>query len=626
MRIRKNILASAVALGVPAIALYANSNSNAYVLVSGNGSITPLYPHSSYLGASYFVPAGGIFIAIAPGSKQIWEVVSVDGSPASIAVLDPQSGATLANIPLGVYVASLTFDPGGRYAYVSAVGYLIKIEVASRTVVRKVACSALGHTGQVAFSSDGSQLFLPYPSFPTDVLVAVDPVSLKTLSSIHLPFRARSILVSGNTLLVTGGTELLYLDTNTLQQTNSAAVAQNSALFGVSGDGSKIYLYADEDPGTNMAILDFLSGAILVSQPFSNGSLPRVILSPDGRQIVAASNPVLVVDPNTLSITRTIVPMGGVVDAAYVDPKTVLLLNNGSEAMVTINQETAQITASIPIDHADSAVADPKLGAVWVGGSVDSALSAVSAASNQVTKSFLMYGFSPAARVGNQIFGTDNSGAAYYNLATGAHGYLPPIINLGQNYYVDVGPGAVPPGGKSYWAPFGVYQGGGGDAQIPPGGIGIYSTASNTVVARIALPDFVSGPLVFGPEGTTAYIPSPNVIAVYDTRTLRNTQTFHYTTTFTALAISADGSRLYATDSIAVYVLDSATGAQRQFFPLPSPPSYYPGVMALSPDGITLFLTNWSANVVYLIDTTSGQIRQVPVGLGPSSIAVLPSN
>jgi len=48
-------------------------------------------------------------------------------------------------------------------------------------------------------------------------------------------------------------------------------------------------------------------------------------------------------------------------------------------------------------------------------------------------------------------------------------------------------------------------------------------------------------------------------------------------------------------------------------------------LMALSPDGTTLFPTDSSAEAVYLIDTTSGQVRQVPVGSFPSSIAVLAS-
>jgi streptogramin lyase len=157
--------------------------------------------------------------------------------------------------------------------------------------------------------------------------------------------------------------------------------------------------------------------------------------------------------------------------------------------------------------------------------------------------------------------------------------------------------------------------------QVPPGGIGIYDTASEALVARFVPPGYSAGPFVFAPDSATAYIVSPNVISVYDTRTLQSTQTFNYATTFTALAISSDGATLYATDGTAIYVLDSATGALEQLFPLPPP--YLTAAMALSPDGTTLFLINSHA-VVYLIDTTSGQVRQVPVVATPSSIAVLP--
>jgi YVTN family beta-propeller protein len=442
-----------------------------------------------------------------------------------------------------------------------------------------------------------------------------------------VPYAVYSIIVTGSTLLATYGTELLYFDTATLQQTGSAAVPEDSFLFGVSADGAEIYLYAETFAGPSvMAVLDLASGATLVLRQFPAYNLGIVLLSPDGRRIVVAGSSMLVIDPSTLETIGTVVPMG-VTGAAFLGSQTVLLLIGsfgGGVSMAVIDQSTAQVTAAFPVDAAEapeeeSAVADPKMGAIWVGGY---GLSVVSVASNRVVRSFFGYGFSPGARVGDRIYGAFNSSPAVYDLAAEDWHYLPGLSS--HVNFVDVFPGAASSDGKRYWAPFIVHRDADGP-QSPSGGIGIFNTTSNTLAARIAPPGYQAGPFVFGPDDATAYVACTNAIAVYDARTLRTSNTFIYATTFSALAVSSDGSALYATDGTSVYVLDSATGAQRQLYQFQSPKPYDPFAMALSPDGTTLFVTDPGSETVDLIDTASGQARQVPIGAG-SWIGVLPSN
>jgi hypothetical protein len=181
----------------------------------------------------------------------------------------------------------------------------------------------------------------------------------------------------------------------------------------------------------------------------------------------------------------------------------------------------------------------------------------VTADEERVVKSLLVYGFSPAARVGDRVYGTNTSAAAYYNLTTGANGYLPSIPDLGPNYFVQV-----------FWAqprrtnkPY-------SDGETPP------------------------------------YAP--------------------YATTFTALAVSPDGSALYGTDSTAIYVLDSRHGRAGAGVSAAGVPILLSGRDGALTRRTTLFLTNSLTNVVYPIDTATGQITQAPVGSFPSSIAVLP--
>lgn len=66
---------------------------------------------------------------------------------------------------------------------------------------------------------------------------------------------------------------------------------------------------------------------------------------------------------------------------------------------------------------------------------------------------------------------------------------------------------------------------------------------------------------MFSPDSSTVYIAATNVIAVYNTHTLQMMQSFPFDTTFLALAISADGSVLYAVEDDGVYTMDAGTGA-----------------------------------------------------------------
>ena len=635
--------AFAVAFALCLPALSTAGDSSAYVTLSNApGSITAFNPAKGSLGPSFFVPLGGTLMAIAPGTKQIWEVAATETQPVSIYILDPNSGSTLANIPVNVHPTAIIMDAAGTYAYLAgANGVLVKIAVSSRRIVQEVSLgSATSSAGCMALSSDGSKLFV---AAGTSSVFVLDPDSLTTLATISIPAGftgACSIFVSGNTLLVTDQVQLLYFNATTFQQTNSAPVRESSFLFGVSPDASKIYLYTDCLCVTpNISVLDFSTGTTLVSQTFSNVDLANVLLSPDGTQILVASNPVLLVDPTTLATTKTVWSVGIPNAAAYLNANTVFMLNyapTSGGAMAVIDQSTAEVTAVFPlgITPLSGLVADPTRDLIYAGAYYyeDGSPNVVSTKLNRIVANLpVTGGFSPAALMGGQVYGTMNSAAAFYDLATGASGFLPSALDLGSAYFVDVGLGFAPPNGRTYWAPFSVTEVGGGDANgssqpalsFASTRIAIYSTATNSVVARLAPPGRV-GPIVFSPDSSTAYIAGNNVIAVYSTQTLQNTATLKYATTFAALAISVDGSVIYASDGNAVYVLDASTGAQNQVFSLPSPASF--PTMALSPDGSTLFLTNDNGHAVDLIATATGQVTVVPVSFNPTGVIVVPSN
>jgi DNA-binding beta-propeller fold protein YncE len=604
------------------------AGSRAYVLSAGYsgttpGSITPFNTVKGSLGAAYFIPSSGSLIAVALGSRQVWDVVPAPITYAtSILILDPASGSTLATIQLNAASATgLIFDTAGKFAYLSANdlsgnGAIFKIDVVSRSVVQSVSFvpSANAYPGGMAFSADGSRLYL---AFQTEQVVVISTQSLETVGSIPIPFPLGGLFISGNTLLVTNYQQLFYFDAATLQQTNSVTVMDDSRVFGVSPDGTKIYLSAID----SIEILDFASGRQLASQTFVNMDLSNVSLSADGKRIVVASNPILLVDASTLATIKNVEAVDIPDSAAWLDATTVLMLNAPTGAMEVIDQSTATVTSTFPVGIGPvyGEVADPLGGVIYVGGP-DGTPNVISTKKNRIVKNLRVTGgFAPAVRMGDQIFGTSNSGAAFYNLTTGATGYLPEPIVLGQNYFMQVELGDASPDGKTYWAPFYVNRLAGPDIAVPSSGIAIYDAATDSIKSRI-VPPWGTGPLVFSPHSATAYIAGKNTIMLYDTRTLQNTATFYYGTTFVSLVISADGSVLYATDGGSlVYVLDAVTGAQMRVFTLPEKVIG----LALSPDGTTIFLPASASNTVYMVNTSSGQATAVAVPYTPSNVVVV---
>ena len=580
-----------LALSAPAIGI---CGSTAYVALQDyQSSITPLNISEGSLEKAYFVPPGSA-MAITPKTKDIWDFFP---GPASVAVVDAKSGATLATIALGValnpYLGfSIASDAAGSYVYACGVNEfpggnsntLFKMQGSSRRLVQT---AGLSGSGPLVFSSDGSRLFV----LTGQSVLAVDPASLATTATIALPGTATSELVSGTTLLVPIQTgQLLYYDTGTLNQTNSVPVRPYDAVFAVSSDGSKIYL--DSTGGeTTLEVIDFSTGTVLQRQQFAGLHETNALLSPDETQIVIPSEPVELIDAGTLTITNTIESVGSPSAAAWLDTDTLLTLYPAGT--VAVIDQSGNLSTIIPVgDEAGPIVADPKRGVVYVGCYL-SVPDVINEKVNRVTASLAApFGFGPGAVIGDRIYGAvPSTGPAVFDLSTGKAAYLkaPP---LPPGYYIFSFAGAAPPDGKTFWAPYLGLGDYGGEADID---IAVYDTATNKLIARLQ-PPFGNSPIVFSPDSSTAYVGSNSsgLIVVYDARTFEMTNMFSFPTqNMGLLAISPDGAILYATDGNNIYVLDAATGAQMQLFPLPAPVYAPSSGMALSPDGAVLYLSNY---------------------------------
>jgi hypothetical protein len=366
-----------------------------------------------------------------------------------------------------------------------------------------------------------------------------------------------------------------------------------------------------------MEIMDFSSGQILVTQalPDENPSL-----SPDGSRIVIASNPVLFVDPDTLAVDQTVWTVGFPACVAYLNPNTLLLLNPNTGAMMVIDQASAQVTDTFPLGFSPfGEVADPARDLIYAGAYISGygPVNVVSAKLNRVVANLGLSSFFPAAVAGNQLYVINDGITGAYNLAFGTYAALPLPITLGPGQHPYTSPGGVTPNGKAYWEPFSVHN----HTGLIASGLAVYATATNTVIGGF-LASLTARPPVFSPDSSRAYLAGPGNIAIYSTTTLGNIATFHYPTTFIALAVSPDGTLLYATNGEKIFVIDAATGAQQQTYSLPSAVS---SVMALSPDGTALFLVEAQfTSSVEMVDTATGLVTAISVPYPASNLVVLP--
>jgi len=110
-------------------------------------------------------------------------------------------------------------------------------------------------------------------------------------------------------------------------------------------------------------------------------------------------------------------------------------------------------------------------------------------------------------------------------------------------------------------------------------------------------------------------------VTVYDRETLKRLATIDIPGIVVESVLSPDGGTLYVSnfERNSVQTVDVATRRVKKEFPA----GLHPKVMVLSDDGTKLFAANWSGESVTEIDTATGKtIRTLPVGLHPRGMAL----
>ena len=158
-----------------------------------------------------------------------------------------------------------------------------------------------------------------------------------------------------------------------------------------------------------------------------------------------------------------------------------------------------------------------------------------------------------------------------------------------------------------------------------PNRVTVVNTTTNAVVGNISMPRGPATSLAISPDGTRVYAPNlwSGYLTVIDTGSNSIVDTVPIGTAPQGVAMSSDGQRVYIScgGSNAVYAVDTATNTVVATIPATG------GIIgiAVSPDGSRVYTANSQSKSVSVIDTaTNAVITTVPVGIGPPMLAVTP--
>jgi YVTN family beta-propeller protein len=127
------------------------------------------------------------------------------------------------------------------------------------------------------------------------------------------------------------------------------------------------------------------------------------------------------------------------------------------------------------------------------------------------------------------------------------------------------------------------------------------------------------------PSGKVFYVADQNLSGVHliDAATLTQVGFIHTGAGAHGLYPSRDTRSLYVSNRIAgtISVIDYATRTVRATWQIPNGS---PDMGGVSPDGNFLWLSGRYNSEVYVINTHTGTVRRIPVGLGPHGLCVVP--
>jgi YVTN family beta-propeller protein len=187
--------------------------------------------------------------------------------------------------------------------------------------------------------------------------------------------------------------------------------------------------------------------------------------------------------------------------------------------------------------------------------------------------------------------------------------------------------------GKAIWI-----RGGGGQLAMAPNGKTLYVASANTITPvnvatntagkRIVVAKQPDGPeaLAVTPNSKTVYAVNTVTVVPINAATDKAGRPIHTGATFVGLVFTPNGKRAYVLGGSNVVILINTITNKVEKAITVGPPGADPWAIAITPNGKTVYITNYGTGTVVPINTATNKTgKPIKVGAEPTFIAVAPN-
>lgn len=612
-----NTVIATIPVGVAPTNVSVSSNgSRVYVSNQGAASVSVIDPATNTVISTIPVGSGPGGLMGTPRGDKLYVANSNDGT---VSVIKTSDNTVQSVIPVGVQPAGLVVSPDGSRVYVTNYGDGT-VSVISTTADIVIGTISIGvHPVGIAISPDGNQLYVSNGSNYLSIVNALTyAVAAKIQLDVTYQIDPTGVAASPDGKFVyvadSHGYSVAIIAVNA-QAIFSFARLPYSSPYGleVSPDNSKVYVVNNEGFVSVVDVANATSSSPVsasvrvgnIPQSFGNFLLTGPVCTGTPVTFTITVNPSPNAKPPAITATNATGNISACMGTASVNPGIKQFTVSGSGL-------TGNITATAPAGFEVSLTA--------AGGFANSVLlnQSVGSVSNVV-----VYVRSTASAPAGNISGNvalTSAGAVTQNVpVTGTVNALPTITPVSNQTLasgtVTTGVTFAGTANTFTWVNDtpGIGLAAGGTGNIPA--FTTVNAGSSVVTATITATPQSSG---------LAYIASDNnTVSVVNIITNSIVATIPVGKNPVGVSVSADGSRVYITNSLSntVSVINTATNAVIATLPV----GINPFGISVSPDGSRVYVANPISNTVSVINTATNTVTAtIPVDLFPIGISVSP--
>lgn len=557
-------------------------------------------------------------------------VVSPDGrilyatSNDSLLVIDPTTARVQASICVGPHAADLALTPDGRKAYVTTeannakvAGFVVSVDLGASRVEAEIPMPPISEN--LAISPDGRSVYVPNPVNGT--VSVIDTTRDEVTEVLNVAPFPRDVVFApdGSLAYVTlSGDDsfVAVLDTGTMKEVDRVSIPLPGVRLSITSDGALLYVTHGQESCSVSAV----------------GTEARSF-----ERSVDVAGALGVAFTSVVREPPTAISMDESLKATGASPGVCAYVSHPFDDLVSvIDVLSGQIVGEIPVRNATRIVGDPDHSRLYVLGKTNQgttgSLAVVDTAVNMTVDNILLLRGTAAdvdlSAAGDvAVAAASTSSCAQFSrvdMATRDVTYsLPPEPDEPGALHVSIRPDGQLAYATSRFA---------GDPRFK---IFVVDVPTLSVAEEIPFPDYNPEAVVFAPDNRFAYVSvqrllddPPNAtgdelgrVAVIDTSSSTIVTEIAVENSPRSLAISPDGVWVYVANetSDSISVIDTSSNEVQTTIRIGESPTS----IALSPGGEFLYVNSIVSRAVLAVDLASESVtRTIPLPFSPEDIAV----